>query len=96
MTRSWNRRGRSSSCSPIPTACARGFDGVRAPTLLVTGDSDRLVPPAAAQALADLRPDWSFEILDHVGHVPQLEVPDRLVQLTGEWLDRLGVAPAAA
>ena len=79
-----------------PDRLRQAYEGVRAPTLLVHGDSDRLVPLAAAGALADLRPDWTFEVLDGVGHVPQLEDPERFARVTGAWLDRLGVAPAAA
>jgi glycerol-3-phosphate dehydrogenase len=79
-----------------PDRLRDAYDGVKAPTLLLTGDSDRLVPLAAAQALADLRPDWSFEVLDGIGHIPHMEDPVRFARVTGEWLDRLGVAPAAA
>ena len=78
-----------------PDRLRAAWEAVKAPTLLVTGDSDRLVPPVAPQTLADLRPDWTFEVLDHVGHVPQLEDPERFVRITGDWLDRQGVAPAA-
>jgi pimeloyl-ACP methyl ester carboxylesterase len=79
-----------------PDRLRQAYEGVRAPTLLVHGDSDRLVPLAAAKALADLRPDWTFEVQGGVGHVPQLEDPERFVRVAGAWLDRLGVAPAAA
>lgn len=51
---------------------------VRAPTVLVHGERDRLVPVAAARAARDVCPGWRLEIFDDVGHVPQLEVPDRL------------------
>jgi pimeloyl-ACP methyl ester carboxylesterase len=79
-----------------PDRLRAAWEAVRAPTLIMSGDSDRLVPLVAPQALAELRPDWTFEVLDHVGHVPQLEVPERFVRVTGDWLDSLGVAPAAA
>jgi pimeloyl-ACP methyl ester carboxylesterase len=61
--------------------------GVKAPTLIVQGDSDRLVPLAASRALAARRPDWRLEVLEGIGHVPQLEAPDRFVELFGAWLD---------
>lgn len=66
---------------------------VRAPTLLLCGDADRLVPLSATQALADLRPDWTFEVLDGLGHIPMLEDPERFARVTGAWLDGLGIAP---
>lgn len=61
---------------------------ITAPTLIVQGTRDRLVPVAASQALAALRPDWSLVLLDGVGHVPQLEVADRFVATLTSWLDR--------
>jgi pimeloyl-ACP methyl ester carboxylesterase len=66
---------------------------VKAPTLLVQGDTDRLVPLAASRALAERRPDWRLEVLPGIGHVPQLETPDRFVELVGAWLDQV-CAPA--
>jgi pimeloyl-ACP methyl ester carboxylesterase len=41
-----------------------------------------------------LRPDWTLAVFDGVGHVPQLEAPDRFVATTLAWLD--AQAPAAA
>lgn len=61
-------------------------------TLLVQGHEDQLVSVAATRRLAALRPDWRYEELEDVGHSPQLEVPDRLVELVGA---HLPPAPAA-
>lgn len=69
---------------------------VRAPALIVQGDRDRLVHVEAARALAAARPDWPLEVLDDVGHVPQLEVPDRFLAVVEPWLGRLGAAPIRA
>ena len=66
---------------------------IRAPVLLMHGDLDRIVAPEAARKLARLRPDWEFEMMDGVGHVPQIEVPDRFVASVIKWLDGPG-APA--
>jgi pimeloyl-ACP methyl ester carboxylesterase len=81
----------------------RVLDAIRriaAPTLLVQGTADRLVPVAASRALAALRPDWSFAVFDDVGHVPQLEAPERFVTTVRAWLHRADderpAAPAPA
>lgn len=66
-------------------ACVRG---VRAPTLVLHGADDRLVPVAASRRLAEMRPDFRVEILDDVGHVPQMEDAPRFVARVGAWLDR--------
>jgi pimeloyl-ACP methyl ester carboxylesterase len=60
-----------------------------APTLLIHGTRDRLVPMAAGEDTARVRPDWTLEILDGVGHVPQLQVPERWLGVVNGWLDRL-------
>ena len=56
------------------------------PTLLLHGRHDRLVPLGSARQAARLRPDWSFRVLDGVGHLPHLEAPDRVATIVGAWL----------
>ncbi|BDG05093.1 alpha/beta fold hydrolase [Anaeromyxobacter oryzae] len=60
--------------------------GIRAPALVIQGDRDRLVRLPAARALAAERPDWRLEVLEGVGHVPQLQVPDRFLAIVEPWL----------
>jgi pimeloyl-ACP methyl ester carboxylesterase len=67
---------------------------IAAPTLLLHGTHDRLVPLAASQRLAALRPDWALEVYQGIGHVPMLEAADRFVDSLTRWLAR--PAPAAA
>ena len=66
---------------------------VRAPALVVQGDRDRLVNVAAARALAAARPDWRLEVIEGVGHVPQLEVPERFLAVVEPWIDALPGSP---
>src|ERR1700736_303522 len=58
---------------------------VRAPTLIVHGSLDRLIPVAAARELARRRPDWTLEVLDGVGHVPMMETPERFMSALDAW-----------
>lgn len=60
---------------------------IEAPTLLVHGDSDRLVPLAAAQQIANMRPDWKFEVFEDTGHVPQLERAEQFLSSVNAWLE---------
>jgi pimeloyl-ACP methyl ester carboxylesterase len=62
------------------------------PVLLVHGDRDRLVPVVAARDIARRHPDWRYLELAEVGHVPQLQVPDRLATDVLEWM-RTVLAP---
>jgi pimeloyl-ACP methyl ester carboxylesterase len=59
---------------------------IRAPALIVQGDRDRLVNVESARALAAARSDWRIEVLEGVGHVPQLEVPERFLEVVEPWL----------
>jgi pimeloyl-ACP methyl ester carboxylesterase len=54
--------------------------------LLLHGDHDRLVPLEAAQRLANDRPDWTFQVLEGVGHVPPMEAPDDVVAAITAWM----------
>jgi pimeloyl-ACP methyl ester carboxylesterase len=58
---------------------------VRAPTLVIHGSLDELIPPAAAKELARRRPDWTLKILDGVGHVPMMETPDLFMSALNAW-----------
>jgi pimeloyl-ACP methyl ester carboxylesterase len=58
---------------------------VRAPTLIVHGSLDRLIPVAAARELARRRPDWTLEVLEGVGHVPMMETPERFMDALNAW-----------
>lgn len=48
---------------------------VRAPTIIVHGDHDRLVPLSVARALANKIPNAELRVLAHTGHTPHLEEP---------------------
>jgi pimeloyl-ACP methyl ester carboxylesterase len=74
----------------------RGIRSVEAPVLLVHGERDRLVPLAAARAVARANPAWSLVTLPDAGHVPQLELPRETAQAILDWLDGAGKAAAKA
>ena len=64
------------------------------PVLLVHGELDRLVPIAAARAVAADNPSWETFFLPGVGHTPQLEVPDQVRERMTTWLGDHGFARA--
>ena len=59
---------------------------VTAPTLLIGGACDRLVPRASVEAVARMRPDWDHVMLDDCGHVPMLEHPGAVAGAIDAWL----------
>lgn len=62
---------------------------VRAPTLLIHGARDRLIPVDAARSLAAHRPDWKYVEHHDLGHTPMLEAPGWFLGELEPWLDRL-------
>jgi pimeloyl-ACP methyl ester carboxylesterase len=59
------------------------------PGLLVFGDQDQLIHVSSAHALALRHPAIDIELLEGVGHAPQLDAPDRFVDVVDDWLTRL-------
>ncbi len=71
-----------------PRQYRRAMADLRSPVLLVHGDRDRLVPVVAAREVARRHPTWRYVELRGVGHVPQLQVPDRVAAEILRWLPR--------
>ncbi|MGZ5966620.1 MAG: alpha/beta fold hydrolase [Polyangiales bacterium] len=69
----------------IPGKLQRIADRVQAPVLVLHGDRDRLVPLGAARAASERR-KWKLVVFENVGHVPQLEIPERFVSTLEHWL----------
>jgi len=65
---------------------------IRARALIVQGERDRLVRVEAVRALAAARTDWRLVVLDDVGHVPQLEAPERFLAVVEPFLAGRAVA----
>jgi len=78
-----------------PTETVRRLGRLDAPTLLLHGARDRLIPLASARRMAATHPDWRLEVAPDIGHVPMLEAPEWTRATIGVWLDHEG-APAAS
>ena len=70
-------------------AAARTFDRVRCPVLVLHGRHDRLVPAAFAEGTLDAHPEWRGRIFPDLGHVPQMEAPDRWFAEVADWFGAL-------
>ena len=69
---------------------------VTAPTLVIHGSLDQVIPLAAARELVRRRPDWTLRVLEGVGHVPMMETPKEFLSVLSEWLtNRIAPEPAA-
>jgi pimeloyl-ACP methyl ester carboxylesterase len=58
---------------------------VDVPTLVVWGDSDRIVSPAYGRAYAAAIPGAAFALLPETGHLPTMESPEALTGLIREF-----------
>lgn len=59
---------------------------VQAPTLVVQGSEDRLVPMSAIRKLLEVRPDWQLHVFQGLGHVPMMEDPAGFNEVVLSWL----------
>jgi pimeloyl-ACP methyl ester carboxylesterase len=64
----------------------RVIDRVAAPTLLLWGDRDRVIPRVMIDDLVARRPDWRLRVLEGVGHLAPWEVPEAYADAVGRWL----------
>ncbi|MEM7669252.1 MAG: alpha/beta hydrolase [Pseudomonadota bacterium] len=55
------------------------FGDTRCPTKIVWGEDDPWIPLKRGRELHGLMPDAAFETLPGIGHLPQLEAPDAVV-----------------
>ncbi|MCP3474098.1 alpha/beta hydrolase [Bradyrhizobium sp. CCGUVB1N3] len=71
-----------------PDLAAR-LSGVERPTLVVWGESDRVVTPAYGRAFAEAIPGSRFEAIAACGHLPQIERPDVLKEMLSGFVQAL-------
>jgi pimeloyl-ACP methyl ester carboxylesterase len=72
---------------PIPDkGLKKRVHRVKAPTLLVWGKEDRLVPPSYADEFARRIPGARISTVGHAGHAPHLEQPETVARIVREFL----------
>jgi pimeloyl-ACP methyl ester carboxylesterase len=59
---------------------------IRCPTLVLTSDTDNMIPNSLSTEMADEIAGSSLVVLDDCGHLPQLEQPEETAQALLEWL----------
>jgi pyruvate dehydrogenase E2 component (dihydrolipoamide acetyltransferase) len=62
---------------------------IESPILIVWGELDRVIPSSHAVAGASAAPTAWLEILESVGHVPQVEAAPSFVAVVSRWLSSL-------
>ena len=69
------------------------YSGLQTPTLIVTGDQDRVVPPASVHTLAQVFVNSQIKVMPGLGHIPMVEAPKAVAD--DYFAFRAGLAPAA-
>jgi pimeloyl-ACP methyl ester carboxylesterase len=70
---------------------AKWLHRVTRPTLIVWGDSDKVIPPAYGSAFRDLIPGSRLEIFPRCGHLPHVEKASEFIALATRFFE--GAAP---
>jgi pimeloyl-ACP methyl ester carboxylesterase len=60
------------------------LERIEAPTLILWGDQDRLIPRRLVDELMELHPSWVFRAVDGASHLLPLEAPQMYVELVGD------------
>uniref|UniRef100_A0A2N9EI23 AB hydrolase-1 domain-containing protein n=1 Tax=Fagus sylvatica TaxID=28930 RepID=A0A2N9EI23_FAGSY len=67
---------------------AKRLHEISCPVLIVTGDSDRIVPSWNAQRLAQAIPGSYLEVIKHCGHLPHEEKVEEFTSVVEKFLQR--------
>jgi pimeloyl-ACP methyl ester carboxylesterase len=67
----------------------------RVPTLVLTGDADKMIPKAHSEALVARLPDAAFDVVPGAGHLVLLEKPDQVTAALADLVRRVAAQGAA-
>ena len=59
---------------------------IACPTLVMCGRDDRITPLERSEEMAAAIPGAELVVVDHCGHIPQLECPEQATAAMREWL----------
>ncbi|XP_059666875.1 uncharacterized protein LOC132312507 [Cornus florida] len=77
------------SASESKPPLVKRLGDISCPVLIVTGDSDRLVPSWNSERLSRAIPGASLEIIKNCGHLPQEERVEEFVSIVEKFLERV-------
>ncbi|MGB5136022.1 MAG: alpha/beta hydrolase [Prochlorococcaceae cyanobacterium] len=80
---------RRSAVSALPRITAE----LRVPSLWVAGSRDGVMAPRYVRHLAGYARDHQVTVLEGAGHLPMLQMPDRLAASLDPWLEQLPMPP---
>ncbi|KAG2623756.1 2-hydroxy-6-oxononadienedioate/2-hydroxy-6-oxononatrienedioate hydrolase-like [Panicum virgatum] len=81
----------SASATRVPVS--KRLSEISCPVLVVTGDTDRIVPAWNAERVAHAIPGARFEVIKSCGHLPQEERPEEFLSVVGRFLQTVFRTP---
>ncbi|CAD6272517.1 unnamed protein product [Miscanthus lutarioriparius] len=81
----------SASASRVPVS--KRLSEISCPVLVVTGDTDRIVPAWNAERVARAIPGATFEVIKSCGHLPQEERPEEFLSVVENFLRTMFANP---
>ena len=85
----WDRALWYFTAASQPSSLPERLGEFTLPVLVLTGDTDKIVPTDNSIRLADALPTAKLVIIPQAGHVPQEEQPDLFMQAVGDFLNTL-------
>lgn len=80
----------------VPGRYRERVRSARRPALVMHGGKDPIVPRALATAAAADHPYWKLVVFPDLGHIPQMEAPERWLAAVEAWLAETAAEPAPA
>jgi pimeloyl-ACP methyl ester carboxylesterase len=84
----WDRALWYFTAASYPSGLAAHLSEFNLPVLVITGDTDKIVPTADSVRLAGLIPNAKLVIITQSGHVPHEEQPIQFMQVVDVFLDQ--------
>jgi pimeloyl-ACP methyl ester carboxylesterase len=89
MAENWDRGLWEFSIANIPLHLENMLDQVKAPTLVITGDDDRIVPKEDSVRASKAIPGAQLVIISESGHVPHEEQPEAFLHAVNSFIENL-------
>ncbi|MBN2794549.1 MAG: alpha/beta hydrolase [Clostridia bacterium] len=75
--------------STQPSDVSKRLNEIKQPTLVISGENDKIVPLEDSEEIAKLIPNSKMEVISACGHMPHEEQPDKFITILEEWLKEL-------
>jgi pimeloyl-ACP methyl ester carboxylesterase len=85
----WDRALWEFTAASRPAEVRQHLAELTLPTLVITGDDDRIVPTEQSVRLARALPNAHLVVIPNCGHIPHEECPDAFMQAVNDFLKRL-------